>query len=138
MNSNLKKLLIAFVLLVFIGAGYAYYMYNKPVESLDRKDADVTITADQLIKDYEADENTANQKYLGKVVIVSGKITDITTEDGKKKINLETSNPISAVICEMEENHKTEDLKAGDNVKIKGMCSGYLSDVILVQSIIIK
>lgn len=138
MNSNIKKLLIGFILLAIVGVAYGYYMYNKPVESLGNKDADVTITADQLIKDYEADENTANKKYLGKVVIVTGKITDIIDEEGKKKINLETSNPIAAVICEMEANSKAENLKAGDNVKIKGMCSGYLSDVILVQSIIIK
>jgi tRNA_anti-like len=134
----MKKILITLIVLAVIGASYGYYMYNKPLESLENKEADVTISADQLIADYEADEKTANEKYLGKVVVVSGKIAEITNEEGKKKVNLETSNPISAVICEMEENKKTENLKAGDMIKVKGMCSGYLSDVILVQSVLVK
>ncbi|MEP6794614.1 MAG: hypothetical protein ABJB16_09835 [Saprospiraceae bacterium] len=134
----MKKIFITLIVLAVIGASYGYYMYNKPVESLENKEADVTISADQLIADYESDEKTANEKYLGKVVVVSGKITEITNEEGKRKVNLETSNPISTVICEMEENKKTEKLKAGDMIKVKGMCSGYLSDVILVQSVVVK
>jgi hypothetical protein len=112
----MKKILITLIVLAIIGASYGYYMYNKPVESLENKEADVTIAADQLIADYESDEKTANEKYLGKVVVVSGKIAGITNEEGKKKVNLETSNPISAVICEMEGNKKTENLKAGDMI----------------------
>lgn len=134
----MKKILITLIVLAVIGASYGYYMYNKPVESLENKEANVTISADQLIADYEADEKNANDKYLGKVVMVSGKIAEITNEEGKKKVNLETSNPISAVICEMEESKKTEKLKAGDMIKVKGMCSGYLSDVILVQSVVVN
>ncbi|HZV71291.1 MAG TPA: hypothetical protein VFG10_17170 [Saprospiraceae bacterium] len=134
----MKKILIALILLAIIGAGYGYYIYNRPVASLEDKEADVAISADQMITDYETDETAANEKYLGKVVVVTGKITEITSEEGKKKVNLETSNPISAVICEMEENKKTENLKAGAMIKVKGMCSGYLSDVILVQSVIVK
>ncbi len=134
----MKKILISLVVLALIGGGIGYYMYNKPVESLEHKKADVMVSADQLLKEYESDEKTANEKYLGKVVEVSGKVADITNEEGKKKVNLETSNPISSIICEMEEKMSTGDLKAGDNVKMKGMCSGYLSDVILVQSCIVK
>ncbi len=134
----MKKILITLIVLAVIAASYGYYMYNKPVESLENKEAEVTISADQLIADYESDEKAANEKYLGKVVMVNGKITDITNEEGKKKVNLETSNPISAIICEMEENKKTEHLKAGDMIKVKGMCSGYLSDVILVQSVVVN
>jgi hypothetical protein len=134
----MKKILVALIVLALIGAGFGYYLYNKPVESLEHKKADVVISADQLVKDYESDEKSANQKYLGKVVEVSGKVTEITSEEGKKKVNLETSNPISTVICELEESLNTGNLKKGDDVKMKGMCSGYLSDVILVQSSIVK
>ena len=134
----MKKILISLIVLSVIGVGIGYYMYNKPVESLEYKKADVVISADQLIKEYESDETAANEKYLGKVIEVSGKVADITEEGGKKKVSMETSNPMSAVICEMEEKMSTGDMKAGDNVKMKGMCSGYLSDVILVQSNVVK
>ena len=134
----MKKILIALIVLALIGAAFGYYLYNKPVESLEHKKADVAISADQLLKEYESDEKAANDKYLGKIVEVSGKVIDITNEEGKKKVNLETSNPISAIICELEGSGDTGNLKAGDDVKMKGKCTGYLSDVILVQSSIVK
>jgi hypothetical protein len=133
-----KKILISLVVLAVIGAGFGYYMYNKPVESLEYKKADVSVSAEQLIKEYEADETSANEKYLGKILEVSGKVAGITEEEGKKKVSMESSNPMSAVICELEEKMGTGELKAGDDVRMKGLCSGYLSDVILVQSSIVK
>ena len=134
----MKKILILLVILAIIGGGYGYYMYNKKVESLEHKKADISVSADQIIKDYEADEKTANEKYLGKIVEVSGRVTEITNEEGKEKVSLESSSPISSVICEVEEGMSTGEVKAGDNVKMKGLCSGYLSDVILVQSSVVK
>ena len=134
----MKKFFVPVLLLVLVGAGLAYYMYNKPVESLDKKKADVEISAEQLLADYEANEQAANEKYLGKVVAVTGKVVEVTTEEGKSKIHLETSNPISVVITELEEGNNTEGLQAGDQAKVKGMCSGYLSDVVLVRSTVVK
>ena len=134
----MKKILIPLVALALVGAGIGFYMYNKPVESLEHKKADVTVTADQLLSDYESDEKAANDKYLGKVVEVSGKVASIANEEGKVKVSLETSNPISSVICELEDKMITGELKAGDDVKMKGMCSGYLSDVIVVQSSVVR
>jgi hypothetical protein len=130
----MRKVILFLLVLGVIGAGIGYYMYNKPVASLEKKKPDVEVTASQLITDYEADETKANETYLGKLVQVSGKVVDITLEDGRKKIHLETPNPISLIICELEAGKETGALKAGDEVKVKGLCSGYLSDVILVQS----
>lgn len=134
----MKKILLLILALGAIGAGVGYYMYNKPVASLENKKADFVVTAAQLITDYEANEQAANDKYLGKVVEVSGKVVDITTEEGKTKVQIETPNPISLIICEMETGTNVETIKAGDEATIKGMCSGYLSDVILVQATIVK
>jgi tRNA_anti-like len=134
----MKKIITAVVVLGVIGAGIGYYMYNKPVASLENKKPDVEVSAAKLITDYEADEKTANDTYLGKVVQVNGKIANITSDEGKMKIHLETENPISMVIAEMEDSSRTGSLKTGDEIRLKGMCSGYLSDVILVQSSIVK
>lgn len=134
----MRKVILFILMLGIIGAGVGYYMYNKPVASLEKKKPDVEVSASKLIEDYEADETAANTTYLGKVVQVSGKIADITAEEGKKKVQLETSNPISMIICELEDGTSAEQLKTGDEVIIKGLCTGYLSDVILVQSSIVK
>jgi predicted extracellular nuclease len=134
----MKKILLLVLALGIVGAGIGYYMYNKPVASLERKKADVEVTADQLIMAYETDEKAADAAYLGKVVQVKGKVSAVAQEDGTTKIQLETSNPISLIICEMEESNTITEVKSGDEVTIKGMCSGYLSDVILVQSTLVK
>lgn len=125
-------------MLGMFGAGVAYYMYTKPVASLENKKPDVEVSAAKLITDYEADEKTANDSYLGKVVEVSGKVAAVTVEEGKTKVQLETGNPMSMIICELEDGGEAGSVKVGDEVKIKGMCSGYLSDVILVQASIMK
>ena len=134
----MKKILLLILALGIIGAGIGYYMYNKPVASLEKKKADAEVTADQLITAYETDEQAADSLYLGKVVQVKGKVSHVAQEDGTTKIQLETSNPISLIICEMEESNTITEVKSGDEVTIKGMCSGYLSDVILVQSTLVK
>lgn len=137
-RSTLKKVLIPLVVLGLVVAAIAYYMYNKPVESLEKKKAEISVSAAELLTAYETDEDSANDKYLGKVVEVSGRVTDVTNEDGKNKIHLDTGNPISAVICELEDGKDMAGVKAGVEAKVKGLCSGYLSDVILVQSTVVK
>jgi hypothetical protein len=134
----MKKILIPILLIVVVAAAVGYYMYNKPVASLEKKEADVSVSADQLLTDYETNESEANKKYLGKVVEVNGTVSALTTEEGKHKVQLETSNPIASVIFELEEGKSIDDLQVGEEAKIKGMCSGYLSDVILVQSTVVN
>lgn len=134
----MKKILITIIVLSLIGGGIGYYMYNKPVASLEKKKADIEVSASQLIADYEADETAANEKYLGKVVQVSGTVAEVTEAPGKKKINLDTGNPMSMIICELEDGTAPDAIQVGSTVTMKGMCSGYLSDVILVQSSVVK
>lgn len=134
----MRKILIPLLVIAVIAAAIGLYMYNKPVESLERKKAEVNVSAEQIVSDYEGDENAANEKYLGKVVEVSGKVVNVVTEEGKDKVHLETSSPMSVVICELEEGKEAKELKAGDQANIKGLCTGYLSDVILVQSTVVK
>lgn len=134
----MKRVIIPLVVLGLIAAGVGFYMYNKPVESLNNKKADVSVSAEQLLADYESNEEDANGKYLGKVVEVSGKVAEITTEEGKNKVHFETANPISVVISELDAGNTVEGLQVGDQATVKGMCSGYLSDVILVRSTVVK
>ncbi len=121
-----------------IGGGYIYYIYNKPVQSLENQKPEVEVSAAEMIAAYEVDEKAADEIYLGKIVQVSGTISDITKENGIIKVLVETDSPMSMVICELEQGLETGSLKPGDEVKIKGRCTGFLSDVILVQSSIVK
>lgn len=134
----MKKIIILIAALAAVGFGIGYYLYNKPVASLENKKADVEISAAELIEAYEADEQKANDTYLGKIVQVSGKVDNVAVEEGTIKVILGTGNPMSTIICELEAGKETGPIQPGDEVKVKGLCSGYLSDVVLVQSSIVK
>ena len=134
----MRRIIMFLLLLGMVAAGIGFYKYNQPVASLENKKPDVEVSASKLISEYEADEKTANGIYLGKVVQVSGKVAAIGNEEGKTKVQLETENPISMIICELEDGADAGTTKVGDEVKIKGLCSGYLSDVILVQASLVK
>lgn len=129
----IRKIILAILLVGAAAAAFGLYQYNKKPASLENKTADLEVKASEMLADFEADENVANEKYLGKVVAVEGKVEMITDEGGKKKIHLSTENPMSVIICEMAPDANAE-VAGGDQVVVKGKCTGYLTDVVLVES----
>ena len=134
----MKKYIWYLLMAVLAGGAYGYYQYNRPVASLESANADVVLEAPALLKAFETNETTANTQYLDKVIEVSGQISRIEKDGEKKSIYLSTGNEMSSVICEMESASSTEGLAAGSKVVVKGKCTGYLMDVVLVQSVVKK
>ncbi|MEO8147062.1 MAG: hypothetical protein ABI723_05455 [Bacteroidia bacterium] len=135
------KIILAFLVICSLGALYGYYMYNKPVGSVSEINPDYKLDAKTLQALYEGNEKLSDQKYLGKVIEVSGNILSVET-DAKGNINvlLETDNPVSAVSCSIDSKSGNEaaQLMQGQKVILKGYCSGYLSDVVMVRCVVVK
>jgi len=132
----MKKIIIAVVLLGFIGGGIGLYMYNKPVDKMNTMKVDETISAENLFTTYEADETAANSRFLDKVVVVKGKVIKSTKDDTKITVFLDTGDMLANIMCQME----SQDINIpadGSTVTIKGLCTGYLTDVVLIKSILI-
>jgi hypothetical protein len=130
---RLAKILI-FVILIFLLVGVigAYLLYNKPHRSVD-EGTGIPVTAAVLFKDYETDEVAANAKYLDQVVEVSGKVSDqYVNQQGKTVVLLATEHPLYGIQCTL--NDSTNAPIPGEVVTIKGICTGYLSDVIVIQA----
>lgn len=51
-------------------------------------------------------------------------------------VALETENPMFGIRCTMV--GPTINAKPGDSVTIKGICTGYLSDVVIIKSTIVE
>ncbi len=128
----MKKILYTVIVLGLIGAGFGMYMFNKPLKGIDSMKTNFTLSADVLLDSFENDENAANEKYLDKVIQVTGKVTKTKTDNGKMSIYLETGNALSNVIFQLEELDSS--IKEGQEVTLKGICTGYLMDVVLVRS----
>lgn len=134
---NWKKLLILGFIGALIGGAIGLYLWNKPVTSTSKLDAEVQITAIELFDTYTQDEVAADVSYLGKVLEVSGTLKEIrTTDNGKPALVLETNDALFGVLCEFEDAAVAKALEEGSTVKIKGVCSGMLFDVVLNRCVI--
>jgi hypothetical protein len=135
-KSVLKALFILLPIVLLIGVFVAYKQYTKPHRVVEEEVA-IHIQASKLFSEFEADEVTANQNYLNKVISVTGTVVAFNTnQDGASVVLLESENPMFGVSCTLDE--KIDSLNLGSSVTIKGICTGYLSDVVITRGILSK
>ena len=129
----LIKIALAVVLFIAIaGIGTGLYLFNLKHKDLSKVKPDVVITATDLQKAFEENENVATARYVKKVIEVSGEISSMKPgENNTFSILLKTGSDMSSVICTFPASVKPENMAAGSSVTIRGECSGYLMDVLL-------
>jgi len=133
---DIKKLFwVAVVFGMIIGA-YGLYMYNLPSADVSSKKVDVSMEPRQLVAEYKKNESAANDAYLNKVVLVSGKVKSIENKEGTQNIFLEANDLLASVSCEMSSVEPA--IAVGDEVQIKGQCVGYLMDVVLTKCVLVN
>lgn len=127
--------ILSVLLLGIVTAGFVgYRMYTKPHRDVQHIKA-IKVAAMKLVSDYEANEAQANAEYLDKVLEISGQIIDVSkNQNGETVISLDGTG-MGTVRCTLEGNVQHE-IKPKAQVVIRGICTGYLTDVILVRSII--
>jgi hypothetical protein len=118
----------------------AYIYINRPKKSIEAKKAEYTLASEQLLNEFENNEAAANAKYLDKVLMVEGTVSSVSTEKGRTTVILDSGNPLSRISCELSaaESAKQIALNEGDRAKIKGVCTGILMDVVLVDCVIVN
>lgn len=130
--------LLAFALIIGVTVGV--YQYNKP--HLDIADAkpEVSMSAAELFDLFSDDEQTANEKFAGKIVEVSGSVFSIEN-GGENEFNilLMGENDMFGVSCTFDSNtDELPSLKTGAKITVKGECAGMLSDVVLIRCVLVK
>ena len=131
----MKKLILVLLILVGISA-VIYYNWNRKNASIAGATPAFTTTSSQLFSAFEADEVTANSQYLNKVVEVRGKVRELKKEStGDFVVTLDGSD-MFGVICRMDHSISIEDTAlVGKEIAIKGICTGMLMDVVMVQCV---
>jgi hypothetical protein len=129
------------LLLLLVGLVWGLYVYNKPHRSAAQETASFTLDADSLFAEYQKDEQTADRRYLGKVVRVKGKLAEIR-RDGPTEIWILSVQPGNAsagggVNCQLfaGEGGSSPRPRPGDEVTVKGRCTGFLMDVNLADCV---
>jgi hypothetical protein len=142
MRKNVVKWMVAAVLIAGIAGVYiAYNQWNK--EHADASDvAGIKVSAQELLKAYQTNEQDANAKFVGKVVEVSGEIAEISGDTLPKIIVAVPDEIMEGIVISIDKRYTSDvaNLKAGDKAVFKGFCSGYLqlSGVIVNDAVVVK
>ncbi len=138
MKKSRKKIitwvLLSGLIILVTGGFVGYKMYTKPHRNVEHAKA-ITATATQLATAFENNEATANSIYLDKILEVTGNISDLSQNQKGETIITLNGTDMSTVRGTLEAVGKTE-LKAGATITLKGICTGYLTDVVLVRCVI--
>ncbi|MEI7982220.1 MAG: hypothetical protein WCI71_11250 [Bacteroidota bacterium] len=114
-----------------------FFIYNKPHPDYETMDATFTVTAGDLYKAFTADKTLAGNKYNGKVIEVSGRLSKVEVSDSLTTCVFVFSQGVfgdEGLRCTMLKKFSGEARKfqPDGEVKLKGYCTGFNdTDVIL-------
>ncbi len=135
-----KKLILGFLAVVALGIlGIWYFIFYRPTH-FKRDVADekgIAVTAAALVKAYQENEPNANAQYLNKALEITGKVSEVKPDaEGKPTITLKSEDEFSNVYCTLKQ--ETPGIETGKTITIKGVCTGFLSDVVVIDAIVTK
>jgi hypothetical protein len=130
-----------FIALIVVLSGIfagIYLFYKGPVDTENIKPV-YTITAADLQREFSKNEDAASRKYINKIIEVRGNIASIDKTEGNNiNISLKTSDDMSSVICTITELKGRDHISQGDEITIRGVCSGFLMDILMNNCSIIS
>lgn len=134
-----KKLILFIVLITAIVAVVIYRQFLSTGPGMKSREVAYEMTAAELYDAFDSDEAAAEQKYLGQVILIEGKVSNITKdESGNYAISLETTG-FGLVKCTLENGHDIGSLteQYRGRLQLKGECLGFLLDVQIGEAIIL-
>jgi len=126
-----KKLIITIIVLAVAVAGiYGYHEYYRSNRDLGDVQADFSVPATGLIKEFITNETAADNKYRNKVLSVSGMVKGVDSSGNFYTIEVGDTSDMSSVRCSVDSTHTSQaaNLKRGMNVVIKGAMTGFKKD----------
>lgn len=139
MRKSVKTALVTVILLGLTGLGIGLYLYNKQDRNLQKEKPDFKITSIDLQNAFEENEAASIARYVNKIIEVTGTIESVKAGEGNiTSVILKTGSALSSVICTLSSKADPADLVPGNEVVIRGECSGFLMDVLLNNCVIIK
>jgi hypothetical protein len=134
--SNRQRMLLGVTFLLISLMAIVYYQYNRQAPEITNV-AGQTVSADALLNAFSTNEELANKLYLNKVVQVTGNVTEIKHGTANTvQVLLNADDPMSTIACTMEKSK--QQVMAGQTITVKGICTGYLNDVVLIECILVS
>lgn len=135
-----KVYIYIFLAAIVIAVAVAVGMYFKPHPSVEAAEPAFTLSASELIDAFTNDEPSATMLYAGKVLEVHGKVKQISFSDSSMVLQIGDAGQMSSVSCYFYNGKPAHyaSLKAGQSVRVKGICNGMLLDVVLDKCILLS
>ena len=145
-NKTVKTILIIIGIGILIAGGVGYYMFNLPHRDVQATSVDFKLSAKEIVEEYLNNSAKANEKYLdeegeSKVLVITGKITSITTDfNDQKVILLKDASEKAGVNCTFLPEANIQ-LNEGDVISVKGVIrsgASYDEDLEMYENIILE
>lgn len=119
-----RKIILGVLILLAIAGIIGYIMYSKQTPDIVQDDADVKVTAKDLVTAFEKDTVAAGKMYLDKVIEVTGTIKSVDTSGA---VIMGEEGSASDIVIGLDRRHlrDVDKLKAGQIAVLQGICSGY-------------
>ncbi|MFW5820192.1 MAG: OB-fold protein [Bacteroidota bacterium] len=147
MKQKTKFFFIAIALLIVFIAVYLYINKNQ----LSELEPHFELSASELYEAYSENEELANEKYLNKILKVTGTVDQVNIisdnaldpviEVTDPHLSLKTNDPSGSIFCTFKESFRLDPVpvKKGDVITVKGICMGIiLTDVQLRDCLLVK
>lgn len=123
---------MALVLVILLVAciGYGFYQYEKPRTTAADSRTSHRTDAISLYHEFMENETSAMSTYGNTIIEVSGVVYDIDSSSGNKAVLL-SAGESGYINCSMMKLDRP--LHKDEAVVVKGKCSGFMVDVLLVD-----
>lgn len=129
--SRRTTIIIAVLLIIAAGAIWGYREFTRVPANLTELDADHTVDAISLIKEFTTNDTLADQKYRNAILAVQGQVKAIDSSGSQYTVVMGDTSDLSSVRCSMDSKHFASlgsPLQRGQSITIKGAITGFTKD----------
>lgn len=122
-----------FILAVML---FGYLFYNRPSQvDIETEEVDVTLNSKELTTSFQKNEVFATSIYAEKVIEVEGVVEDVSLVNERVTVFLKGIEDSTSILCDFSDLYQEEALRLriGETVRVKGVCKGFLKDVIVLN-----
>ena len=127
--------IIIVILLLINGYYYVLPIFKESNKNLENVAFEIALNSNELVNQFIYNEERANEIYTGKIIEVEGFVKEVTFLNNRNTVILYSKNKTSGVICDINKSQikLVKKLKEHQKVKVKGICKGFLKDVVLLN-----
>jgi len=89
--SLLKKVGLFFLVFIIVAVGWIWYVFNEKYADTTQITPAFSVTALDLIHEFEKNDSLANKKYVEKIMVVSGEVSEVEGVDSTVNIKMADS-----------------------------------------------